>query len=291
MVRNSVPDTYNNVFAPDWRLDIRQTLDSNKDYHNSELSLRLVRQDIKSKLEAEVYQFSIKNKQLPYITVSSSRIKEIFDFLYNKSIWPIYGLGCGHCVSKLTSFGPFPCASVLENADLVASNYRSILRELNLIRNRISTETREFIYMGTWRSITLWESNVDVEMPATKIFKETMELLMTMPSFQKVYNLSLSNSSFRGFTVRISQLKPNTIILPHFGLTNTRLRMQIPLSIPDGDIFIYSHDQMSKWNLGKALILDDSFIHGVFNNTTEDRIVLLVDLPHPEASLADITAY
>jgi hypothetical protein len=291
MVRNTVPAVYDNGFSPDWCSDILHTLNTHKNYQDSELSTRLVRQDVKSKLEAEVYQLSIKNKQMPYLTVASSRIKEIFSFLYSKGVWPIYGLGCGHCVSNLTSFGPFPSASVLENADLVASNYRSILSELNLIRNRISTETREFIYTGTWRSITLWESNVDAEMPATKIFKETMELLRTMPSFQKVFNLSLSNSSFRGFTVRISQLKPNTIILPHFGLTNTRLRLQIPLSIPDGDLFIYSHDQMAKWSIGKPLVLDDSFIHGVYNNTAEDRVVLLVDMPHPEASLADITAY
>ena len=291
MARNTVPDTYRNAFSDDWRSDMMRTLLQYKDYRTSELSLRLVRQEIKSKLEAEIYLDATQSELPPHRIVTKDRIANIFQFSLESEVWPIYGLGCGHCVGDLTSFGPFPSPSVVENASLVATNYRTILNELRTIRNRIHTETREFIYTGTWRSLTLWESNIATDLPATKIFKETMELLMSMPSFQTIYELSSTSPSFRGFTVRISQLKPNTIILPHFGLTNTRLRLQIPLIIPQGDLFIYAHDKTSTWQLGQPLILDDSFIHGVYNHTNDDRIVLLVDLPHPEASLDAIMAY
>ena len=290
MPRTSIPEAYKQLFASDWQSQVDQLIRSHSDYSLSELSLRLVRQEIKTRLEAEIFQVIDAGCE-PHHAVKNSRIADIYLYLHNLRLWPTYGYGCGHAMISLPNFGPFPLPSLVKNAGEVANNYNIILGELGSVRNRILTETREFIYTGTWRSITLWESNVKATLPATKIFKKTMELLQLMPLFRKIFTLSQSDSTFRGFTVRISQLKSGTTILPHYGLTNTRLRLQIPLVIPAGDLFIYSHDQVRTWRLGTPIILDDSFIHGVTNNTPNDRVVLLVDLPHPEATLEQISSY
>ena len=42
-----------------------------------------------------------------------------------------------------------------------------------------------------------------------------------------------------------------------------------------------------QWNLDKALVLDDSYNHQVWNRTNEERVVLLVDIWHPDISLAE----
>jgi hypothetical protein len=36
------------------------------------------------------------------------------------------------------------------------------------------------------------------------------------------------------------------------------------------------------WTTGKALVLDDSYEHEVWNNTNQERVLLLVDIWHPD---------
>ena len=290
MERTVIPDYYLQLFPQDWENFLGDLLKAHSDYISSPLLLQSVRQFIKARLEAE-FLSQIHNGSFPDEVVESARISQIYSYLIERRVWPIYGLGCNHCVESLDPVSPFYPSNLVEGIYDVAQEFSTILSELSAVRRRIHTETKEFIYTGTWRSVNLWDSASQVPLPATRLFPQTMSLLMQIPLFKDMVELAQKGASFKSFIVRISLLKAGSVILPHFGLTNTRLRLQIPLEIPHGDLFIYSHNEKRKWALGQPLILNDSYMHGVYNNTDSDRVVLLIDLPHPEASLEQISSF
>jgi aspartyl/asparaginyl beta-hydroxylase (cupin superfamily) len=41
-------------------------------------------------------------------------------------------------------------------------------------------------------------------------------------------------------------------------------------------------DQVHHWEEGKCIVFDDTFEHEVWNRTDEERLVLLIDLWHPD---------
>lgn len=79
-------------------------------------------------------------------------------------------------------------------------------------------------------------------------------------------------------TAEFSLLSANTQILPHTGFTNEVLRAHLGLIIPDGDIQLRVEDKTVKWEEGRVLIFDDSKEHETWNNTNEDRVVLMLDI-------------
>lgn len=290
MERTVIPDKYYNCFPTDWEHFLGAFLADRIGFSDSPLMLQGVRKYISAGLESEIL-YQINKGLSPETVISTPRLSGIYQFLFENNVWPIYGLGCNHCIGSLDPIAPFFPTSLIEGVHDVAKNYSIIVSELSAVRRRIRTETKEFIYTGTWRSVNLWDSGSLDSLPATQLFPETMKLLMNIRLFRDMHRRALNGTIFKSFIVRISLLKPGTVILPHFGLTNTRLRLQIPLEFADGDLFIYAHDERRKWSLGEALILNDSYIHGVYNNTNSDRVVLLIDLPHPDASLDQITSF
>jgi len=288
--RTKIPDNYTNVIPDDWETFLGNYLIDQSGFTESPLMLQRVRQSIKSSLEAE-FLVQINSGLMPEAVVFSSRIADMYSFLVENDVWPIYGMGCTHCVDSVDPVSPFFPSHFIDGVDTVAQHFSVILSELSSVRRRIHTETKEFIYTGTWRSVNLWDSASPVPLPAAHLFPETMNLLMDVPLFRDMHKKSQDGYNFKSFIVRISLLKPGTVILPHFGLTNTRLRLQIPLEIPSGDLFIYCHNARHQWQLGEPIILNDSYMHGVYNNTDSDRVVLLIDLPHPEASMDQIASF
>ena len=86
-----------------------------------------------------------------------------------------------------------------------------------------------------------------------------------------------------------SLLKPGTHIQPHHGLLNTRLICHIPLIVPN-DCAIRVGNETRTWNVGKALIFDDSFEHEAWNRSNETRVILLFEIWRPEISLEERAA-
>ena len=83
--------------------------------------------------------------------------------------------------------------------------------------------------------------------------------------------------------IKLSVLQGATHVAPHCGLTNTRLRAHLPLVVPtDIPPRIRVAEQMKEWKEGKVIVFDDSFEHEVWNESNETRIVLIVDINHPE---------
>lgn len=84
----------------------------------------------------------------------------------------------------------------------------------------------------------------------------------------------------RGQT-KFSVMEPGTHVWAHCGPTNSRLRAHLGLVVPP-KVFIRVADQIRSWEEGKFIIFDDSFEHEVWHNGTEQRLVLIVDIWHPE---------
>jgi aspartyl/asparaginyl beta-hydroxylase (cupin superfamily) len=76
-------------------------------------------------------------------------------------------------------------------------------------------------------------------------------------------------------------LAPNTHVLPHYGTSNMKLRVHLGLRVPKACAMRIG-DQIRVWEEGKALVLDDSFQHEVWNAGTTARYILLLDFLHPD---------
>ena len=92
-----------------------------------------------------------------------------------------------------------------------------------------------------------------------------------------------------------SNLHSGSKIAPHFGPSNTRLRVHVPLRVPDATTTsggetttrLTVAGETREWKVGEALIFDDSYEHCAenINGKKQDRLVLLFDLWHPDLSL------
>lgn len=87
-----------------------------------------------------------------------------------------------------------------------------------------------------------------------------------------------------------STLSPNSKIQAHHGPCNLRIRCHYPLIVPQGDLGMKVGNDIVKWEVGKPVFFDDAYEHEVWNNTSEERVVLLFDIWHPELEYDEIEA-
>ncbi|XP_037823163.1 aspartyl/asparaginyl beta-hydroxylase isoform X2 [Lucilia sericata] len=83
--------------------------------------------------------------------------------------------------------------------------------------------------------------------------------------------------------VKFSVMHPGTHVWPHCGPSNCRLRAHLGLVVPSGTRIRVAEEERT-WQEGKFLIFDDSFEHEVWHEGQGIRLVLIVDIWHPELS-------
>jgi aspartyl/asparaginyl beta-hydroxylase (cupin superfamily) len=84
-----------------------------------------------------------------------------------------------------------------------------------------------------------------------------------------------------------SVLPPGTVIAPHRGPTNARLRCHLGLDIPPATPLSACSmdvgDASFSWQNGKCVVFDDSYLHSSRYLCKEsERAALIVDLWHPD---------
>jgi hypothetical protein len=84
-------------------------------------------------------------------------------------------------------------------------------------------------------------------------------------------------------TIMFSLLRAGARIAPHSGVHNVRLTCHLPLVVPPGCAFRVGNE-VRAWEEGKLLIFDDTIEHEAWNDSNEDRIVLIFDIWRPEIS-------
>ena len=105
---------------------------------------------------------------------------------------------------------------------------------------------------------------------------------------------TLPLTAIKGFSpsVLFSKLKPGARIDPHTGLLNCRLICHLPLVVSAG-CGLRVGDERRDVVRGEVWAFDDSINHEAWNNSADDRIVLIFDVWHPdltEQERRDITS-
>lgn len=78
-----------------------------------------------------------------------------------------------------------------------------------------------------------------------------------------------------------SVLTPGAHILPHRGVTNTRLVTHLPLVVPpDCALRVGGIDHA--WQEGRCVVFDDTYEHEAWNRSDRTRVVLIFDVWHPD---------
>ncbi|MGN2244957.1 aspartyl/asparaginyl beta-hydroxylase domain-containing protein [Frateuria sp. GZRR33] len=80
-----------------------------------------------------------------------------------------------------------------------------------------------------------------------------------------------------------SVLRPGTHILPHRGVTNTRLVTHLPLIVPP-ECALRVGGETHVWEEGRCVTFDDTFEHEAWNRSGQTRVVLILDSWNPDLS-------
>jgi aspartate beta-hydroxylase len=92
-----------------------------------------------------------------------------------------------------------------------------------------------------------------------------------------------------GPEVLFSVFTPGTHLLPHRGVTNTRLVAHLPLMVPDDCALVVGGEE-HRWREGKIVVFDDTYEHEAWNRSTKTRVVLIFDVWSPYLSAAERSA-
>jgi aspartate beta-hydroxylase len=159
-------------------------------------------------------------------------------------------------------------------------NFEPIRAEVSAYFRADGTDFRPYdarlIDRGKWEQIVLYDDGEMVG-PACEIFPVTSSVVST-----------ISETSPLGM-ISVSVVFPGTHIIPHCGPTNARLRVHLCIcESPDASIVVGG--QELRWKQGECIVFDDSFEHEVWHRGREPRIVLILDVWHPDLQPGEIQA-
>jgi beta-hydroxylase len=158
----------------------------------------------------------------------------------------------------------------------IEANWTTILGELQeLLKDRsrlpafheISRDQKHISKADRWKVFILYGFGVPSERNCARC-PETARLLQQIPNLQSAW---------------FSILSPHYHIAEHRGVTKTVLRSHLGLIIPKERerCRMRVGDGMVVWEEGKCVVFDDFFRHEVWNDTDEERVVLIFDFDRP----------
>ncbi|MEO7337901.1 MAG: aspartyl/asparaginyl beta-hydroxylase domain-containing protein [Caldimonas sp.] len=94
-------------------------------------------------------------------------------------------------------------------------------------------------------------------------------------------SIELCRVSEQAPEILFSVLRPKTHIMPHHGVTNTRLVMHLPLIVPEDCALNLVDAGEHRWKEGELVMFDDTYSHEAWNRSNSTRIVVLMDCWNP----------
>jgi len=125
-----------------------------------------------------------------------------------------------------------------------------------------------------WGALYLWDHSQLVAENAA-LFPHTLKALEMVP---------MPEIATQAPMALFSKLAPGTRIPPHNGLMNTRLICHLPLIVPQNCGALRVGNEERPWVEGELLIFDDSIEHEAWNNSDQQRVILLFEIWRPEIS-------
>jgi aspartate beta-hydroxylase len=87
--------------------------------------------------------------------------------------------------------------------------------------------------------------------------------------------------------ILFSVLRPQSTIMPHYGVTNTRLVFHLPLLVPPDCALNVVDRGTHAWREGEPMMFDDTYLHEAWNRSDHVRVILLMDCWNPHLSDAE----
>lgn len=113
------------------------------------------------------------------------------------------------------------------------------------------------------------------------------ELLARVPTLKAVAE-RFGPAQLDRFELFLSVLEPGTHIPAHYGGSNAKLTLHLPLLVPQGDVAIRVDTEVRGWTSGDMVIFDDTYDHEAWNRTSEPRAVILLKAYHPELTVEEV---
>lgn len=169
-----------------------------------------------------------------------------------------------------------PVASFLE------ANYPTIRKELEGIIasegafEALDSETRnaetQFGPRGDdWLTAYMFRKGEAIEKVCARAPK-TCALLATLPE--------IAECKMGGSGAGFLRMRPGGRLKPHFG-NAPRLSVHLGLIVPDGEIRMSVGYSSVRWEEGKVIVFDDTYIHQVVHNGVEPRWIMNLWMCHP----------
>ena len=143
----------------------------------------------------------------------------------------------------------------------------------------VDEEHEDLLHRGHWKLMRFlspahagWAAN------ATRAAPFTARLLKRVPALREC----ASAPHCIEMTAQFSALGAGSLIAPHFG--RGRLTLMLPLVAPQGCCKLQVGPETRSLEEGRVLVFDDSWEHQAW--TDAHRVVLIVDVRHPSASVA-----
>ena len=130
-----------------------------------------------------------------------------------------------------------------------------------------------------WSALDLFKDGV-LNKNHARHFPQTLEAIKQVPTY---------NEGTQPFEVFFSALNGGQSINQHFGQSNHALTAHLALKIPRFCEMVVA-DQTQHWNEKELLMFDDSFRHSAHNNSSEQRIVLIFSIWHPDLTETEKSA-
>lgn len=175
---------------------------------------------------------------------------------------------------------PQPDSRIFPHVDKIRSNW-TIIRD-EFLKNCstgqdhiVKTIKNDAFFKGIaddkWKRLYIkWYSSPDPD--AKRLMPWTTNLIESIPEVH---------------LAMISILKAGGKISPHSGGFRGCLRYHLGLDTPQSDdCFIVVGNEKYSWRNGQDVIFDDTFYHYVQNNTSQDRIILFLDIERPQLTAA-----
>lgn len=155
-------------------------------------------------------------------------------------------------------------------SEKLEKNYETILQEYNIycnhhhpqLHSQINKSVADCDRKSKWKTVYLRVYGLDTNIAC--FFPKTMNLLKD------------SNCTLAFYSI----LEPGAVLYPHYGPYTGVLRYHLGLIIPDNKYkcFIRVENNVLHWDNGKSIMFDDTFIHYATNKTTENRLILFLDI-------------
>ncbi|XP_039755669.1 aspartyl/asparaginyl beta-hydroxylase isoform X2 [Pararge aegeria] len=154
-------------------------------------------------------------------------------------------------------------------------SWRDILKEGEAAKALYEKEKEGLKERGEWSQLDLFARGAEIPGRCAQA-----------PKTCAIVRSEAAAAGCRRGQVKFSLMAAGTHVRPHVGPTNCRLRMHLGLSNTK-DTYIRVDKETRQWQTGKTFIFDDSFEHEVWHNGSGSRLVLIVDVWHPELTAAE----